>query len=79
MFGKTETGDYFFDPEVMVMTIFTGVCAGMILVILRVLTAQELMPVMFVAVAAGMVCVEGSWLNFWYRPLRKGTGSVAEA
>jgi hypothetical protein len=79
MTGKDYTGDYLFDPEVMVMTLCTGLCAGMILVILRILTAQELMPVLFVMVTAGMVFVEGSWLNFWYRPLRQGTAVMVPA
>jgi hypothetical protein len=69
--GNFDSGDYFFDPEVMVMTLCTGICAGMVMVILRVLTTQELMPLLFVTVAAFMVLVEGSWLNFWYKPMRR--------
>jgi hypothetical protein len=71
MSGSGNTGDFLFDPEVLVMTLCTGLCAGMILVVLRILTTQELMPLLFVTVAGVMVFIEGSWLNFWYRPLRE--------
>jgi hypothetical protein len=71
MMGRTDTGDFVFDPEVLVMTLCTGLSTGLVLVLLHVFIARDLMALLFIAVTALMVLMEGTWLNFWYRPARK--------
>jgi hypothetical protein len=68
MEGLANSGFSISDPQVLVMTLCTGICAGMILSIFGYFIPIEIMVIPFVFVTALMVFLEGSWLFFWYKP-----------